>query len=379
MLVQEVSLVDVPANLRKFVITKRTDMPPSQTTKLTLKLPSDAKQGIMDGLSQCLDKATALATMVGDADVDDQATVPAELAAALDQIGDMFEGMAQQYGSAPETAPAASAEGAPAGNMTPDTSEAPGAASSAGKSLTKGLPPEFHDGDSITTELHDGDSLAQVFRKGIAVGQLTLAKMEKAGRKMAAARYNKLSELHDALGKLLNELAYDETAATGAQNDKEPNPKPTKEEEATGKAKKPPAPPGKPPVPNPPTEQEKAYDEAVLNGGTPSEVKTDGKTPKVSAPPKPNAVDVVNGGDFTDVKTTTSKTLAEVLELAKTTKAMLTDRIATLEKTVSTVAKAHGVSNAGSVEGGGPLTTEVRWAPDMSAEIKQRKAKAAAK
>ena len=81
--IQEVSVVDKAANLREFVLLKRDTM--TTTEKMTLKLPGDAKQGIIDGLAQALDKATALAAMVGDAEVADDATVPAELSAALTQ------------------------------------------------------------------------------------------------------------------------------------------------------------------------------------------------------------------------------------------------------------------------------------------------------
>jgi hypothetical protein len=78
----------------------------------------------------------------------------------------------------------------------------------------KGLPPELDDGDSLKTELHDGDSLKGELHKCIAVGHATAAKLAKAGRKIAGARYEKLKTLHDTLGGLLNDLAYDE--ASGA-------------------------------------------------------------------------------------------------------------------------------------------------------------------
>lgn len=219
MMVQEVSLVNQAANLRKFVLVKRDDMttPTQATTKMTLKLPSAAQQGLMDGLAQVLDKLTALATMVGDAEKDDTASVPTELTTALNQVSEMIEGMSSQYGAPPpdETAAAPSAPGTEAAGTPPATPPAP----EAGKALdpaAKNLPPECKDGSSFKQELHDGDSLAQLLHKGIALAHTELATVDKAGRKMAGARYKKLSELHDSLGKLLNELAFDEASAAEA-------------------------------------------------------------------------------------------------------------------------------------------------------------------
>lgn len=221
MMVQECSVVDAAANLRKFVLIKRDDtMGDTNVQKEALKLPSAAKQGIMDGLAQALDKLTALATLVGDAEVDDAAAVPPDLGAALNQTAELMEGMAAQYCAAPPTdeAPPAGAEGEP---PPPAAGAEGGVAPPAGKSVDgvevgKGLPSEQHDGESMK-EQHDGDSLSQVMRKAVAAAHIELASLEKAGRKIATARYKKLSELHDTLGKLLNELAYDDAAeAAGA-------------------------------------------------------------------------------------------------------------------------------------------------------------------
>lgn len=213
--VEEVSLVDTAANLRKFVLTKRDS---SMADTMTLKLPGAAKTGIMDGLAQCLDKATALATMVSDAEVDDAATVPEELGTALKQVGEMFSGMAQQY--APTGAPAASADGS--APPPPDGQQAPPPADAAGKSATaptaKALPAPMHDGDSMKNLLRDGDSIDSLMTKALAMGYAELAGMavEKAGRKISGARHSKLAELHSALGKLVNDLAFDQANEAAA-------------------------------------------------------------------------------------------------------------------------------------------------------------------
>jgi hypothetical protein len=148
--VQEVSLVDRAANEKKFAIAKRAPMPKMSkadwtakaklvktalvaamqklagdkaagVAKLEFKLPSEAKQSLMDGLADALDRLTALATMVGDAEVDDGAGVPEELVSALTQVAELLQGTAGQYAAgeaAPAEggeAPAGEAEGAPAG------------------------------------------------------------------------------------------------------------------------------------------------------------------------------------------------------------------------------------------------------------------------
>jgi hypothetical protein len=225
MMVQEVSLVDAAANLRKFVVLKRDGMTTDKTEKMTLKLPSAAKQGIMDGIGQILDKLTALATMVGDAEEDDAAAVPEELGTALMQQAEMLEGMATQYAPAA----AAGAEGAegnpseatpPAAGGSPDmTGGAPATAGKAANPTSKALPAELHDGDSLKQTLHDGDSLKTLLHKSIAAAHVEISgldRLDKAGRKIAGARFKKLSDLHDTLGKLLNELAFDEAAEAAA-------------------------------------------------------------------------------------------------------------------------------------------------------------------
>jgi hypothetical protein len=349
--VQEVSLVDRAANKMRFAVTKRSGGMPGMkkmakadwvaraktlksaldaamlklrkadgVTKLDLSLPADAKEGLMTALAESLDKLSAIATMVGDAKVDDAAQPPADLGGALAQVCEMLEGAAVQFAGyteegagAPGEKPAEGAgaqpppppEGAgpppeqkryvgkaeldnltaatvtiqaaqtqlwsasdmmgkdPAGaskklaqisSMLESAAGFMGAATgamspapegeAAKSAASKGLPPELgdgdslktelHDGDSLRTELHDGDSLKSELHKCVAVAHATAAKLTKAGRKIAGARYEKLKTLHDTLGGLLNDLAYDE--ASGATDKGAGAKKP--EEDAAGMKKR---------------------------------------------------------------------------------------------------------------------------------------------
>lgn len=299
MAINEVSLVDAAANLRKWVLTKRDNS--MSTEKMTLKLPGAAKQGIMDGLASALDKATALSTMIGDAEVDDAAVVPAELGAALMQVGEMFEGMATQYaGSAADAADANKPPANEGGQPPPTTAESP---------TGKALPPP-HTDPGYKSELHDGDSLKQIYTKAIGlVGEMDA--LTKAGRKIAGHRYKSLQDLHSTLGKLLNDLAFDEASEANAA--------------AGGDAKK---------------------------NETAATAKNDGGT---ATPPSATPV--------------TEDKLAEITKAANDTRDALLKRIADQDAKIAAITKASGVSNAGAVEGDGkPPSGDVKWASDMSAE-----------
>lgn len=212
-------MVDAAANLRQFVVVKRNNMSDEQVNKVALRLPSEAKRGIMDGLATALDKLTALATVVGDAEEDDQVFVPPDLGDALRQSSDLIAGMADQFAPAqaapPEPPPEAPAEPTLDGGVPPEISAPPAEEQMA---LGKALPPPTNEGltmapqkDPLTMAPQTKSAIADAF-KAIA-GEL--AETMKAGRKIAGTRYKKLSALHDELGKLLNELAYDD-AAEGA-------------------------------------------------------------------------------------------------------------------------------------------------------------------
>lgn len=328
MVINEVSLVDKAANLRTFAVIKRDDMP---TQKMTLKLPAAAKQALMDGLGQVIDKVTALASVVGDAEVDDAAAVPTELGTALTQTAQMLTGMSQQYsGDAPP---------ADDGSAPPPQSDAASAPpenkSAEGAPATKALPPEQHDGDSLKTLMRDGDSLKTVLHKAIILAHAAI--VEKAGRKIAGHRYKQLEDLHGTLGKLLNDLSFDEATEAndvlnGAADDAAA---------AATKAKKPPPPPAKDDTKEPAAAKKSEEELTKKNAAASSD-----------APP-----------------------------WAKELKGLITttnERLEKAETKLEAVAKGHPVSNGGPVDG--PVTKNakdgedaVQWAADMSAAVAKRK------
>jgi hypothetical protein len=217
MITQEVSMVDAAANLRRFVVVKRNDTMSEQVAKVALRLPPEAKRGIMDGLATALDKLTALATVVGDAEEDAQVFVPPDLGDALRQCSELVAGLADQYAAAPapaEPPPADANAPAPDAGVPPEIG-APAPAEPAMMGLGKALPPPEKDSltlapekDPLTMAPQTKSAIAEAFKACAS----EMAETMKAGRKIAGQRYKKLAELHDTLGKLLNELAYDDAA-----------------------------------------------------------------------------------------------------------------------------------------------------------------------
>jgi hypothetical protein len=250
MITQEVSMVDAAANLRRFVVVKRNNtMADEQVAKVALRLPPEAKRGIMDGLATALDKLTALATVVGDAEEDEQVFVPSDLGDALRQCAELVGGLAAQYVPAQPEQPTEEApaepEAAPSEPGVPDAIAAPAEPAMMGKALPPAettpltLAPQ---NEPLTMAPQTKAMIADAF-KAIA-GEI--AETAKAGRKIAGQRYKKLAELHDTLGKLLNELAYDDAAgAAGLGSEAEGAPaakacasdgKKTKKDEPVAKA-----------------------------------------------------------------------------------------------------------------------------------------------
>jgi hypothetical protein len=227
MVVQEVSLVDRAANQEVFLLLKRDNM---ATNVMKLKLPKAAKTSLMEGLAKVLDQVTGLATVIGDSEEDDTAAVPDDVYATLKGCSDHLATLANAgngaappldappsdgaeteppnqvtASAAPGTAPPATAPGALPGSAPLAVASPPLDAAQKG-----GLPSEQRDSTNIAQPMREGDNLQSELRKCIALAHVELASYEKAGRKIAAARYGKLRELHDNLGKLLNELAYDQ-------------------------------------------------------------------------------------------------------------------------------------------------------------------------
>lgn len=213
---QEVSIVDAAANLRRFVVVKRnSDMSDQkETAKVALRLPTEAKQGIMDSLGQALDKLTALATMVGEAEADDAAAVPADLTIALTQTGESIAAVGQQYAPVDPATQADPSNTPIAADASPEGKTVDPSAPATAPQL-KALPPPQREGESLAPLK---DSLTMKPKLAGLAGEMMLflgeevVEATKAGRKIAGSRYKKLSDLHNTLGTLLNELAYDEAS-----------------------------------------------------------------------------------------------------------------------------------------------------------------------
>ena len=247
--VQEVSLVDHPANMRKFVLLKRNQSMPNSVKKDALKLPGAAKGALMDGLGKAADQIAAMATVVGEAVEDDTAVVPEDLVAALSATGEMLGSLGEQFATAPpadagDDAGAPEASGPPAAPPPP----APEQKSADEKSkddeeMKKGLPSPQTSPPNTNTPVRDGEKLSTLLHKTIAAAHMEVAAFEaldKAGRKMAGARYKKLEELHGSLGKLLNELSYDDATEAAAASGQKPGAKKNDDAGSAGAQQTPP-------------------------------------------------------------------------------------------------------------------------------------------
>lgn len=184
MIAFEVSLVDRAANLRRWVIVKRNaDM---STTEVVSKvaLPSAARQAMLDGISGVLEKLTAIASMIGDAEIDDAATVPAELAGTIDQCSEMLRGVAEQYMEKPSGEPEVEVE-VEAEKKAAPAEEPMDESGKACKEPTK-------KGEEVVDE-------SDVEKQAEAIA--------KAGRKIARARFEKLLGMQKELESLIKELS----------------------------------------------------------------------------------------------------------------------------------------------------------------------------
>lgn len=195
MKVQEVSLVDVAANLRKWILLKRAEMttkadgaePAGDETKKqeAIALPGQVKANLTGTLADMLELAGALAEMVGAATIDDAAQVPPTVPEMLTQIAQMATAAAEQLAAPPpESAPPQVPEAAPPAATMP---EEPMAASK--------------DAEGDVAKQDEG--LAEQAAKALEQAHGIIA---KAGRKMAARRLREMKAHVEGLVKLLQEL-----------------------------------------------------------------------------------------------------------------------------------------------------------------------------
>jgi hypothetical protein len=118
MLTTAVGLVDRAANEETFLVVKAASPMTTATTKADgddapgLKLPADAKQSLTDGLTEALEKLSALAQQVMACTVDDTAECPPELATQIDELADDLDDLADEF--MPKAAPTQMADKAKA-------------------------------------------------------------------------------------------------------------------------------------------------------------------------------------------------------------------------------------------------------------------------
>lgn len=187
---QEVSFVDLAANLKRYIrVTKDADGNGKAEDDGVLTLPSAAKVALMEGLEQVLEQVSATAQIIGAAEVDDSAEVPEELTAILARAAMMLQGLADQY------APA-SAEPDPAESEPEDMDGEDDAAKAAAAKAAKGDPAE-------AVEAAADVLLAAITDMGGSV--------EKAGKRISGARLKRLQKMLEDFQGLIKELANDDT------------------------------------------------------------------------------------------------------------------------------------------------------------------------
>lgn len=94
--VQEVSLVDAAANLRRWVVVKGLGM--SVEINKGLKLPPAALKALKEGVAKELTTLVKLAEVLGTCEADEKASVPSELGKYLAASSLSIAGLAKQYG-----------------------------------------------------------------------------------------------------------------------------------------------------------------------------------------------------------------------------------------------------------------------------------------
>lgn len=315
MITQEVSLVDVAANLRRWVVLKNQKGEGTTMTAKAMKMPSSARQSIMDGLSQILDQLAGIGTSVGEAEVDDTAPVPPELIAAIEQCGEMLDGLVEQFGGTDDDTGAAGAAGAGAagGEGAGAGAGAGGVAASAGAKAMVTCPSCGVQVDGSTGKCPKCDAAlpapgaapakAMCEHCGQAVTEQKAAELSKAGKKIKGTRLAALKELTSKFSDLIKELD----------------------------------------------------DEAAAEGGTAKGAQT--QTAKADA----------DAAIKKQLDTFTSK---------------IGELTTTIEKQAGELAalkREPGVSHARQPEGGGAQLSDVKWAPDMSADLAKRRRDAAKK
>lgn len=102
MTTQEVSLVDRAANLRTFLTLKSEDngtmaKKKTDTNKQALVLPTQAKEALVEGVADALEKLTGVTQAIKESTTDDAAEVPAELPQMIKEASELLSKVASKF------------------------------------------------------------------------------------------------------------------------------------------------------------------------------------------------------------------------------------------------------------------------------------------
>lgn len=103
MTTQEVSLVDRAANLRTFLTLKSEDnntMPTedkSEQNKSALVLPTQARDTLIEGVADALEKLTGVTQAIKESTTDDSAEVPSEMPQMIKEAGELLSKLAAKF------------------------------------------------------------------------------------------------------------------------------------------------------------------------------------------------------------------------------------------------------------------------------------------
>lgn len=245
MLTTAVGMVDRAANEQRFLVVKSLDGADTMTKKAdgtdgALRLPADAKQSLTDGLTETLEKLSAIAQQVQACVVDESAECPPELANSIDELADDLDELADEFqekaspdqmksaGAARKANKAAKAakKGKPFPGAAPpfksDKDDADNDAGTVAKDAPPGAPPEVKKdppgegpgGGTAPSQSGPGttDNPAVVMKSGRKMARERLAMLQKGHADHTAAldhlnnAVKCMKSGHGAIGAVLKEV-----------------------------------------------------------------------------------------------------------------------------------------------------------------------------
>jgi hypothetical protein len=265
-LTQEVSIVDMAANLRRWVLIKRAggEMTVKKAGEGTapepgakadgdpadagaMAMPAAAKQTIMDGLAQVLEKVQSIASAVSNAKIDDNVPVPDGIGEMLKESAAVMAGLVSQFAAGGAPAAADADKGAPADPAAQKALEATrkaeldaytamvttvnaardrmfAAMNTMSEDPAKGIAEIQAVGDMLAAAAAaasggagvEAAKAAPTITADLAKRLGELATLAKAGRKIAGERLKRLQAMRSSLDEVILELTGEEKTAEGA-------------------------------------------------------------------------------------------------------------------------------------------------------------------